>query len=225
MMAAGGRAAPLLGLGGRGLGGHSGVPALVRTVWQDSKGYTHFRGRGSGWSLSEGGSRRALYVTGGLAAGFASYYVYCLEEVPYTGRRHSIMLVSRSGEQIMGKQLFEEVKAAAAAEGRLLPPSHPDVRRVERIGLAIAAVAGDGGGGGYVEHMKGLLWEFAVIDKNEPNAFVVPGGKVGLMGCRLGCAERVVDLRRTHAAWADGRGGGGAGGGGPTVEIEIFRTE
>lgn len=69
----------------------------------------------------------------------------------------------------------------AQAEGRLLPDNAPDAQRVRRLGLAIAAVAGDGGGGGYQAHMQNLQWEFAVIDNPTPNAFVVPGGKVG--GC------------------------------------------
>lgn len=40
-------------------------------------------------------------------------------------------------------------------------------------------MAGDGGGGGAYGHMRGLAWEFAVVDNPAPNAFVVPGGKVG----------------------------------------------
>ncbi len=67
----------------------------------------------------------------------------------------------------------------AAAEGRLLPPTHPAVRRVARLGQQIAAVAADGAGGGAYSHMRGLAWEFAVVDNAAPNAFVVPGGKVG----------------------------------------------
>lgn len=39
-------------------------------------------------------------------------------------------------------------------------------------------MAADGGGGGYVDHMRNLDWEFAVIHSPEINAFVVPGGKV-----------------------------------------------
>ena len=34
---------------------------------------------------------------------------------------------------------------------------------MRRVGLRIAEKAQDGAGGGYVEHMKNLQWEFAVI--------------------------------------------------------------
>ena len=47
-----------------------------------------------------------------------------------------------------------QVKAQAEAEGKLLPQWHPSVRAVQRVGLRIASVAGDGHGGGYQEHMK-----------------------------------------------------------------------
>lgn len=49
---------------------------------------------------------------------------------------------------------------------------------MRRVGTRIAAVAGDGYGGGYQDHMKGLHWDFAVIKSPEVNAFVVPGGHV-----------------------------------------------
>lgn len=49
--------------------------------------------------------------------------------------------------------------------------------QVRHMGLKIAQVAADGAGGGRYDHMKGLNWEFAVIDSAMPNAFVVPGGK------------------------------------------------
>ena len=53
---------------------------------------------------------------------------------------------------------MRQVKEQAETEGKLLPKRHPMVRAVERVGMRIAHVAGDGHGGGYQEHMKvGLL--------------------------------------------------------------------
>ena len=102
-------------------------------------------------------------------------------------------------------RLHAQVKAQAQAEGKLLPPQHRYVRAVRNVGLQIAKVAGDGHGDGYQQHMKvwqlvgshynagdqhachnecslqlqDLKWEFSVIDEpDQPNAFVVPGGKV-----------------------------------------------
>ncbi|PNW83103.1 hypothetical protein CHLRE_06g306650v5 [Chlamydomonas reinhardtii] len=179
----------LAGGGGRGaavaVGAAAAVAAVpvrpsslqfVRTAWQDGRGYVHFQGRGRTFQLPTGPRARITAVV--LVGGGLSYYLYCREEVPYTHRMHSIMLVSTANEQWMGSMVFQEQKAMAQAEGRLLPDNAPDAQRVRRLGLAIAAVAGDGGGGGYQAHMQNLQWEFAVIDNPTPNAFVVPGGKV-----------------------------------------------
>ena len=99
------------------------------------------------------------------------------EEIPYTGRKHAI-LVDIHTERELGAQTFRQVLMEAKMKGSLLPPSHPAVQAVTRVGRRIAAVASDGQGGGYAAHMKGLQWEFAVIHSPEVNAFVVPGGKV-----------------------------------------------
>ena len=78
----------------------------------------------------------------------------------------------------MGQQTFAEIVKEARYKGTLLPGHHPASRAVHRVGSRVAAVASDGYGGGFHEHMKGLCWEFAVINSPEVNAFVVPGGKV-----------------------------------------------
>ncbi|GFR49005.1 hypothetical protein Agub_g11026 [Astrephomene gubernaculifera] len=173
--AAAAAAAAAGGGGARSVGASGSFACAVRTVWQDSRGYQHFKGRGGGWSFT---GPRTAYTLTAVAAGGVLYYVYCLEQVPYTGRWHSIMLVSAANERWMGRTTFEEQKAIARAEGRLLPDAHPDVQRVRRLGLAIAAAAVDGGGGGRYDHMRDAQWEFAVVDSAMPNAFVVPGGKV-----------------------------------------------
>ncbi|GLI59996.1 hypothetical protein VaNZ11_002055 [Volvox africanus] len=162
----------------------------VRCVWRDSRGYEHFQGRGHAWSLH---NPRILYTTVAFAVGVVSYYLYCLETVPYTGRRHSIMLVSPHREQWMGKVGFEQFKALARAEHKLLPDLHPDVQRVRHLGSAIAAVAADGGGGGSFEHMRGMQWEFAVIDDGMVNAAVLPGGKVIVFSGLLRLLDRNDD--------------------------------
>ncbi|KAG2436143.1 hypothetical protein HYH02_011649 [Chlamydomonas schloesseri] len=184
LLAGGGRRAAAAGVATTGtLTAAAHAPAgvrpslqLVRSVWQDNRGYVHFQGRGRTFQLPTGRNARIAAVL--LVGGGLSYYLYCREEVPYTHRMHSIMLVSTANEQWMGSAVFQEQKAMAQAEGRLLPDSAPDAQRVVRLGRAIAAVAGDGAGGGYYAHMRNLHWEFAVIDNPTPNAFVVPGGKV-----------------------------------------------
>ena len=106
---------------------------------------------------------RALSLLGGATlAGGTVVYFSSLETVPYTQRRHAI-LISTSMERALGEATFAQIKESAA--GKLLPRNHPAVRAVERVGRRLAAVASDGAGGGEVDHMKGLEWEFIVVDE------------------------------------------------------------
>ena len=114
----------------------------------------------------------ALVGTGGTIV-----WVSSQEEIPYTGRKHAI-LCDIGTERQLGAQTFQQVIMEARMTGTLLPPHAKASVAVKRVGSRIAAVAGDGMGGGFQNHMKGLQWEFAVINSPEVNAFVVPGGKV-----------------------------------------------
>jgi predicted Zn-dependent protease len=92
------------------------------------------------------------------------------ESAPVTGRSQ-MMLVSESEERALGLQAYREVLAKE--------PLSADVvanQLVDKVGRRIAAAA---------ERPPDNLWpaphfhwEFKTIDKNEPNAFCLPGGKV-----------------------------------------------
>ena len=153
-------------------------------------GLQHFPKRGPmSWLHGYG-----LMYGGGALAVFISYYMSCLETVPYTNRRHSIMFVSRSQELALGRAIFEQTKSQARLQGNLLPDNHPTVQLVKRVGSRVAIVASSPAhsmtvkqgwlsedavmrdqGYGDQEHMKDIGWEFAVIRSPVPNAFVVPG--------------------------------------------------
>ncbi|MEW5307657.1 MAG: hypothetical protein WDW36_010036 [Sanguina aurantia] len=149
---------------------------MYRSLWQDSKGYQHFGGRGDAWGAVS--SLQSRIAIGSVAAAFAGYYLYSREEVPYSHRTHSIMFVSMAHEASLGKAVFDMHRQEAAREGRLLPDNHPYAQLVRRVGNKIASKASDGHGGGFFKHMQGLHWEFAVVDNHTPNAYVLPGGKV-----------------------------------------------
>ncbi|KAJ9517570.1 hypothetical protein QJQ45_025089, partial [Haematococcus lacustris] len=86
------------------------------------RGVTHFRQPGwAGGGLGQGG--QLLLVLAALGA--AGYYWSCLETIPYTGRRHAIMLVSRSSERAMGRAVYDQQCQEAAAQHALLPAHHP----------------------------------------------------------------------------------------------------
>src|SRR5260370_12791736 len=94
------------------------------------------------------------------------------ESPPVTGRSQ-MMLVSESEERQMGLQAYQQVLSKEPlsydAETNAL---------VEKVGRRIAAAA---------ERPPNELWraphfrwEFKTVDKNELNAFCLPGGKVGV---------------------------------------------
>ncbi|KAK9808098.1 hypothetical protein WJX73_006218 [Symbiochloris irregularis] len=141
--------------------------------FRDVRGYQHFR------------RRSAFNAQGRLLPGIAvatvgSLVVWttCREEIPYTHRKH-LILVSQDQEKRLGQQVFKQVKEEAVQQRKLLPASHPYTRLVQRVGKRISQQATDGfRGTGVHSHMQGLEWEFLVVDEDQENAFVVPGGKV-----------------------------------------------
>lgn len=85
--------------------------------------------------------------------------------VPETGRSQ-ILLVSPAQESQLGFDEFEKLK-------KTVPISKDTAAnaQLQRVGQRIAAVA----------PLPNARWEFVLFDKpNEPNAFCLPGGKVGV---------------------------------------------
>ncbi len=74
------------------------------------------------------------------------------------------------------------------SSGALLPPSHPDVQLVRRLGAAVVGAALEGlGGGAAAERLRGLRWEFNVVtDASKGNCYVTAGGKVRAGRGRVG---------------------------------------
>jgi predicted Zn-dependent protease len=84
--------------------------------------------------------------------------------VPYTGRSQ-LLMVSQDQELRLGYQAFEQLKY------RSRPSPDPQMNEaVQRVGRQIARVA----------DRPDFRWEFVVIDDPTPNAFCLPGGKVGV---------------------------------------------
>lgn len=85
--------------------------------------------------------------------------------VPETGRSQ-ILLVSPAQETQLGFEEFEKLKKSAPVSKDAAANA-----RLQRVGQRIAAVA----------PLPNARWEFVLFDKpNEPNAFCLPGGKVGV---------------------------------------------
>lgn len=140
--------------------------------------YQHFKPRSNFGGYEGLASRRTLSWASLAAGGSFVVWVANREEIPYTGRMHCI-LVPTSVEQSIGESTFKQIRSEAKSQGSLLPEHHPYVKLIKRIGTRIAQKASDETGiSGRMDHMQGLKWEFAVIDSDQVNAFVVPGGKV-----------------------------------------------
>ncbi|MCR4300240.1 MAG: M48 family metallopeptidase [Sulfuricaulis sp.] len=85
--------------------------------------------------------------------------------VPETGRSQ-ILLVSPAQESQMGFQEFEKLKKTVPASRDAAANA-----QLQRVGQRIAAVA----------PLPNARWEFVLFDKPDtPNAFCLPGGKVGI---------------------------------------------
>ncbi|HMP71798.1 MAG TPA: M48 family metallopeptidase [Kiritimatiellia bacterium] len=84
--------------------------------------------------------------------------------VPETGRRQMILL-SKSQEMSLGQSAFQEIKQSGSIN------NDPEINAmVRQVGERIAAVA----------DLPGAQWEFVVFNNDEPNAFCLPGGKIGV---------------------------------------------
>jgi metalloendopeptidase OMA1, mitochondrial len=179
---------------------------IRRAAWTDSKGYTHFGERtalsplgfGKGGGGGGRGSPHAKLMAGataGIGLAFGLYWLSCRETVPFTGRKHSVLFVSPAMEAQMGRQTFDGIRRQAMAEGALLPDAHPAARLVSRVGQRVAQAVDrsaaeeeeEEAGGSTTsksapkaawKHMRGLQWEYAVIDSPQVNAMVAPGAKV-----------------------------------------------
>jgi predicted Zn-dependent protease len=84
--------------------------------------------------------------------------------VKETGRSQ-LNLLSPSQEASLGMQAFTDIKG----KGKINRDAQLNAR-VRRVGERIASVA----------NVPGAQWEFVVFDDPEPNAFALPGGKVGV---------------------------------------------
>ena len=107
-----------------------------------------------------------------IALGGITIMLSACESAPITGRSQ-LMLVSESQEREMGLQAYRQVLAEE-------PASHDAEFNalVEKVGRRIAAAAESP-----PEEMwqaPHYHWEFRAIQKNEPNAFCLPGGKIAV---------------------------------------------
>ncbi|KAF2420318.1 hypothetical protein EJ08DRAFT_665672 [Tothia fuscella] len=105
------------------------------------------------------------YEVGGLSALTAGFYTYNLETVPVSGRKR-FNLISAEQEAEISKQQYGIIMEQY--RGRILPGWDKRTRRVEGVLRRLVPRSG----------LEGLEWSVHVVESEEVNAFVIPGGKV-----------------------------------------------
>jgi predicted Zn-dependent protease len=86
------------------------------------------------------------------------------QEAPITGRNQLILMPESQAEQA-GLQAYQQIKQQEKVS------NNAELNReVQEVGHRLAAVSGQ----------AGWDWQFTLFDNPEPNAFALPGGKVGV---------------------------------------------
>ncbi len=98
--------------------------------------------------------------------------------VPYTDRKQ-FLLTSVSEENRMGEQAWRDIR-------NKYPVSRNQSynKALKRVGTQIAMAV----------NQSGYYWEFAVFESSEPNAFALPGGKVGVFSAMFKYFENDAEL-------------------------------
>jgi len=103
---------------------------------------------------------------------------------PVTGRSQFIM-ISPQQSQALGISAYQQIKQQTP-----VVTSTEQARMVERIGQRIAAIA---------PGTSGYAWEFNLFRDPTPNAFALPGGKVGVNTGLFDVAENEAQLAAVMA--------------------------
>jgi predicted Zn-dependent protease len=112
----------------------------------------------------------------GLSTFGMIYYISNQDYVPISNRRRFIG-ISRKFEAKLGEHAFEQT--LAEYQNYILPLHHPISKLIQKITFDIVKVS----------NLSDLKWEVFVINSNQKNAFVLPGGKVFVFTGILECAD------------------------------------
>ncbi|KAL2635875.1 hypothetical protein R1flu_007354 [Riccia fluitans] len=112
-------------------------PAYVRgwrSYYEDRQGVRHFKKRGpTSWAEKLSSQKSMVWIGGSVFVG-SVIYVNNLETVPYTHRKHFV-LISPPLEKSIGERGFKMI--LNEYKNRVLPPGHPLTVRVHRIASQI----------------------------------------------------------------------------------------
>ena len=113
-----------------------------------------------------------------MAAALLALMLAACSTAPVTGR-NQLILMPESQEAEMGLSAWQEIR-----EEQPISNNRELQARVERIGREIAAVSGE----------EDWDWQFTLFENDAPNAFALPGGKVGVHTGLFKVAENDAQL-------------------------------
>src|SRR3546814_11157680 len=94
-------------------------------------------------------------------------------QAPVTGREQ-LILISEEQANELGAEAWQQINSEMTVSKDAAAQ-----RRVQEIGQALVAASG----------AEGLEWEFQLCEEPTPNAFELPGGKIGVNGGMPDSAE------------------------------------
>jgi predicted Zn-dependent protease len=107
----------------------------------------------------------AVLLTAGVVAGCA--------QAPVTGRSQLILIDEGQANQL-GAEAWQQINSEMKVSGDAAARAH-----VRQMGEKIAAASG----------AEGIDWEFELFEEPTPNAFALPGGKIGVNSGMLQVAK------------------------------------
>ncbi|SGZ49681.1 CIC11C00000000369 [Sungouiella intermedia] len=148
------------------------------------RSYAHYKrfqqagGSSSGVSLSRLLLNRFVLL---FVGGCVFFYVYNLDEAPYTHRRRFLWIPYWLEEKI-GDYSYEQI--LAQFQGQLASPMDPNYLLIRHVMNRLLATAIDGcKDPQQAAHLKSLDWTIHIINvknalEEPPNAFILPNGKI-----------------------------------------------
>lgn len=131
-----------------------------------------------------------------LFAGYAAWSWFGSAEVdPYTGEQAHYGATAAEEIQL-GTQAYQQVRSDAAEQGALLPPDAKVSRQIREIANRLVAKVPKVTADLAAMHQQqaptdyqGFQWDVSVIQSDDANAFVLPGGKMAVYTGLLPIAE------------------------------------
>ncbi|CAD6204824.1 GSCOCG00002999001-RA-CDS [Cotesia congregata] len=114
--------------------------------------------------------RQKIYgALGFFMASLFMFYIMNIEVDPLTGRSRFIIMTSNQ-QKVLGRLTFENY--LENFKDFIVPTTHPAYKRLLRVVNRILEANQD------LPQIKEREWTLSVIDKDDPNAYVLPGGNI-----------------------------------------------